>query len=650
MKNILNKLFLLFTILCFIITVIGSIFGIIIFYNAKNTSILIKSNNKPIYIYDDKSNLVSTDSLYYEYCSIKEINQNIINAVISVEDNNFYKHNGIYIPRIINSIYQNIINSSIVSGASTITQQYIKNTYLSNEKTFKRKINEMAYALELEKKYTKDQIMEAYLNTILFGSNIYGIKMASKYYFNKNVNDISINEAAILAGMIQLPNYYNPFNNPSASNKRKNFVLKRMYEEGFISYDELKNNSNINVIDSVNKGFTNQKITYLTPYLDYLFRNIPNIDENISSIHTYLDINIQKTLYSIMNNDYKLFNDNDINCAIIILDNNNYGIKAIAGNRCYNERVINYASDVLLQPGSTIKPLLDYAPAIEYLNYTPASIIVDEKYNYKNGSQVKNYDNSYLGPITLRKALSDSRNIPAIKLFNEVGYEKCFDFIKKLGIDKKEQIYEADAIGGSTTGYTLLSLANAYQAFANLGYYKKALAYKKIKYDTKTIDNNIKPILVMKPTTAFLINSILHDVFKGSNYDQKNTYLMAKTGQTNYDEKTIEKYNLVPNATKDSLLIAYTKDLTIGVWVGYEKITTGKYLDYYKKNIPRTIMKIIFDNFAKNNQYYDLIEGITKKYITIYDNNAYLAKENGYYEYFLEGTQPLTYPNYEIKT
>ncbi len=650
MKSILNKLFLLFTILCFIITIIGSIFGVIIFNNASNTSILIKSKNKPIYIYDNKSNLVSTDSLYYEYCSIKEINQNIINAVISVEDNNFYKHNGIYLPRIINSIYQNIVNSSIVSGASTITQQYIKNTYLSNEKTFKRKINEIAYALELEKKYTKDQIMEAYLNTILFGSNIYGIKMASKYYFNKNVNDLTVNEAAVLAGMIQLPNYYNPFTNPTASNKRKNFVLKRMYEEGYITYNELNEYSNINVIDLVDKGFTNQKITYLTPYIDYLFSNIPNDNDNISSIHTYLDIDIQKTLYSIMNNDYKLFNDDNINCAIVVLDNYNYGIKAIVGNRCYNERVINYASDVLLQPGSTIKPLLDYAPAIEYLNYTPASIIVDEKYNYKNGTAVKNYDNSYLGPITLRKALSDSRNIPAIKLFNEVGYEKCFNFIKKLGIDKTEQIYEADAIGGSTTGYTLLSLANAYQAFANLGYYKKALPYKTINYDTKIINNNSKPTLVMKPTTAFLINNILHDVFKGSNYDQKNTYLMAKTGQTNYDEKTIKKYNLPVNATKDSLLIAYTKDLTIGVWVGYEKITNGKYLDYYKKNIPRTIMKIIFDNFAKMNEYYDLIDGITKKYITIYDNNVYLAKENGYYEYFLEGTQPLTYPNFDIKT
>ena len=189
----------------------------------------------------------------------------------------------------------------------------------------------------------------------------------------------------------------------------------------------------------------------------------------------------------------------------------------------------------------------------------------------KNGTKLKNYDNQYLGAITLRKALSDSRNIPAVKLFNQVGYERAFQFVEKLGIEKKDTIYEADAIGGTTTGYTLLSLANAYQGFANLGYYKKAVPYQKIQYDLTSYVNDTPAKLVMKPTTAYLINSMLHDVFKGSTFDQKNTYMMAKTGQTNFDQATIKKYHLPWNATKDSLLIAYTKDMTIGVWVGYEK-------------------------------------------------------------------------------
>lgn len=610
---------------------------------------ILLNNKKPIYIYDSNDNLVSTDSLYYEYVSLKEINQNLINAVLATEDKNFYSHIGISIPRIFSSLFQNITSNEIISGASTITQQYAKNAFLSNEKTLERKLNEIAYALNLEKKYTKDQILESYLNNVLFGGNIYGIKMASKYYFNKDPIELSINESAMLAGIIQLPNYYNPFTNPDEANNRKNLVLKRLLEEKYINQDEYNINLNISITELLNKGFSYQKTNYLTPYIDYLYKNIDLNSQPINTIKTYLDVEIQKQLYSILNNEYELFNDDNLNCAIVVLDNSTYGVKAIAGNRSFNQLTLNYATDVLLQPGSTIKPLLDYAPAIEYLNYTPATIIKDEEYYYKDGTKIKNYDNKYLGNITLRKALSDSRNIPAIKLFNEVGYERAFEFVKKLGINKTDQIYEADAIGGATNGYTLLALANAYQSFANLGYFKTASPIKEIHYEDSVYINDDMPKLVMKPTTAFLINSILHDVFKGSFYDQKDTYLMAKTGQTNFDQATAKKYNIPTNATKDSLLIAYTKDLTLAVWVGYEKIANNQYLDYYKKNIPRTIMKLIFDNFALKNQYYEQIDGIIKEYITIYDNEAYLANNNGYYEYFVEGTQPLSYPNYDYK-
>ena len=396
---------------------------------------ILLNNKKPIYIYDSNDNLVSTDSLYYEYVSLKEINQNLINAVLATEDKNFYSHIGISIPRIFSSLFQNITSNEIISGASTITQQYAKNAFLSNEKTLERKLNEIAYALNLEKKYTKDQILESYLNNVLFGGNIYGIKMASKYYFNKDPIELSINESAMLAGIIQLPNYYNPFTNPDEANNRKNLVLKRLLEEKYINQDEYNINLNISITELLNKGFSYQKTNYLTPYIDYLYKNIDLNSQPINTIKTYLDVEIQKQLYSILNNEYELFNDDNLNCAIVVLDNSTYGVKAIAGNRSFNQLTLNYATDVLLQPGSTIKPLLDYAPAIEYLNYTPATIIKDEEYYYKDGTKIKNYDNKYLGNITLRKALSDSRNIPAIKLFNEVGYERAFEFVKKLGIN-----------------------------------------------------------------------------------------------------------------------------------------------------------------------------------------------------------------------
>lgn len=642
MKSILNKLFKIFTILVFIIMILLSIGTSIILYNASNAIILLKTGYKPIKFYDNLNNLISTSSYYYEFASLNDISKNIINAFIATEDKNFYKHNGYSFPSIVRAIYTNLANKNYSVGASTITQQYVKNAFLTNEKTISRKINEIAYAIMLEEKYTKDQILEAYLNSILFGGNIYGINMATKYYFGKDPNNVSISEAAYLAGLIQAPNKYNAYYNPTLANERKNFVLKRMLEEEYITKEEYNKEIKIDIQVLLNDKVIQNNDFYYSSYLDYIYGNLTLDKDTITDVYTHLDTNIQTDLYKIITNEYKLFNDDNLNCAIVVLDNSNYGIKALVGNRATDKRVLNYATDIKLQPGSTIKPILDYAPAIEYLSYTPATIIKDEEYYYSDGNKVNNYDHKYKGDITLRSALKDSRNVPAVKLFKEVGANRAYEFAEKIGITASDR-YEANAIGGATHGYTLLSLANAYQAFANLGYYKKATGIKKIVYDTYTKYNDETPRLVMKPTTAWLINNILHDVFKYSSYNIKKTYLMAKTGQTNYDEATRKKYKIPSSASKDSLLIAYTKDLTIGIWIGYNKIEKGLYLDSYKKTIPRSIMKIILEKYAKSNQYYDIIDGITKKYITIENGKAYLTNDNGYYEYFESGTEPTSY-------
>jgi penicillin-binding protein 1A len=469
--------------------------------------------------------------------------------------------------------------------------------------------------------------------------------MASKFYFNKHPKDIDINEAAYLAGMIKAPNKYNAYNDVNLANERKNKVLYEMKELNFITNNEYEAYSKISIENHLSKGFVNKPSMYLNSYLDYIYSSVDN--DGIKEIYTYLDTDIQKELFNIVNDSYQLFLDDKLNCSIVVLDNETNGVLAIMGNRNQNRGVLNYAYSIKLQPGSTIKPILDYAPAIEYLSITPATIIDDSYHTYKDGTPIKNYDNRYLGNITIREALKDSRNVPAVKLFNMVGAKKAFQFANKLGIIS-DNINEADAIGGATYGYTLLSLTNAYTAFANLGYYKAASPLKKVVYDNYTYINSNKKTLVMKPSTAFLINTILHDIFKGSNYDLKNTYLMAKTGQTNYDKETRKKYNIPENATKDSLLIAYTKDITIGVWVGYESIEYKQYLDLNKKHIPRNIMRILMNKFAKENNYYELIDDITIKYITIHNDKAYLAYDNGYYEYFEQGTEPLTYLNQNI--
>ena len=478
MKYIFKFIYITFTIITFILLLTGSIVGIITLNNY-DASITLKQGYNQFKIYDNNNNIIGTDSIYYEYESINNISEHIINAFVAIEDKNFYNHVGISPKRIIKSIYNNLVNDTI-HGASTITQQYVKNAHLSSEQTLKRKLNEMAISIILERKYTKDQIMEAYLNTILFGSNIYGIKMASMYYFNKEVKDIDINEAAYLAGLVKAPNRYDAYKNLVLADERKNLVLSEMKKANYITNSDYQYYSNQSIDKHLSKGFTNKSSMYLNSYIDYLYSNIDNHDA-IKEIYTYLDLDIQKELYNITIDSYDLFNDDKLNCAIVVLDNKTYGVKALIGNRNHNRGVLNYATDIKLQPGSTIKPILDYAPAFEFLSITPATIIIDEEYTYSNGTPIKNYDNKYKGSITIREALSDSRNIPALKLFQLVGSEKAYSFAEKIGI-KSEAKNEADSIGGSTYGYALIDLANAYISFANLGYYKKVSPIKNINY------------------------------------------------------------------------------------------------------------------------------------------------------------------------
>lgn len=622
MKKLFYFIFIFISLFITIILISISIFYGYLYFFTPN--ITLKNNYIPIKIYDNNDNLISSENnYYYEYTSLNNISPYLINAIIAIEDNNFYNHYG-YSPKAISkALLYNLKNNSYSYGGSTITQQLVKNKFLTNEKTIKRKINELKYSIALEKKYTKNQILEDYLNSILFGGNIYGCKMASLYYFNVDVKDLTLSMASYLAGMIQAPNKYNLFKNLDISNKRKNYVLKKMYELNYINNDDYNREINISLEDLINNKMKYYQEDYLNSYLSY----IRSLNLNNKEIHTYLDKNIQYDLYKIVNEEIL----DDTNIAIVVLDNEKYGIKALIGNRNNSIRSINYATDVKLQPGSTIKPILDYAPAIEYLGYNPATILLDSEYYYSNGEKINNFDKKYKGYITLRDSLVQSRNIPALKLYQELG-GKAYEFSNKLGIFS-DDIYEANAIGGATNGYTLLDLANAYLGFSNLGYYKKASAIK----------NDIKPKLVMKPSTAFLINNILHDTLKDSPYDLNDNYLMAKTGQTNYDLKTKEKYNIPEGIPKDSLLIAYTKDMTIGIWIGYNEIKKGRYLDINKKNLPKRIANIILGKYSIKNNYYNLIDDVSIRYITIKENKAYLATNNGYYEYFQKGNEPLSY-------
>ena len=352
-----------------------------------------------------------------------------------------------------------------------------------------------------------------------------------------------------------------------------------------------------------------------------------------------------------MNNNYNHFKDEYLKCGIVVLDPKTAEILAISGTREAGMRNLNYATEVLHQPASTIKPILSYAPAIQYLNFQPQTQILDEPYRYQNGMLVNNWDNRYLGNISLRYALANSRNVPAIKLYNEVGSKLAWEFASSVGLENRDNYsYEAMAIGGFSKGFTVLEMANAYLTFPNMGKYKKATSINNIKTNNTLYKNEDKVHQVLSEESAFLINDILHDVLKYTNYDLKNTFLSSKTGQSNYDYNTRMKYNIPANATKDSWVIGYTPDLLVAVWCGYEDIKKGLYLTPKTKDIPLNIVKMILDEFAPDSKGYKIPNNLKRMNVEVINGLIYHANnnKNSVSDYFFKGYTPLNRDNLDL--
>ncbi len=620
MKGLRNKLVLLLAFL--------NISIIIYLIIIVNTLPKIKTQDfyptNDVTILDSNNNLINHLPTFKSDITYEEIPQNVINALISTEDEAFFIHNGINPKRIIKAILTDIKSHYAKEGASTITQQVIKNTYLSSEKNINRKVKEIILAIKLENSMRKSDIITYYLNNVLFSDNIYGIYNASLYFFNKKPALLTVDEAAMLVGLIQLPNKYNPYKNLAEATIRRDIVLKAMYKNNFLTHDELEIYRNIKLENKLKKNVMFQNTSYYNPYLDL-------IDTKTKSLKTYMNKDIQYTLYEIATNKLGFLPDDKINIGLIAIDNHTAGILGIFGNRTTNKKTIN---NVLVKRhmASTMKPLIDYLPYFEKTTASPGEVVIDAEYNYSDGTSLKNWDSIYKGAISLRQALRESRNIPALKIFKKTSKEAKIETLSRLGLTVPNNLYEADAIGCGNGLYSLLEVSNAYLAFANNGKFKKA----------SCILNDDPFLQVIKPSSAFFINSILHDVFSNSKFVPKNTYMMAKTGQTNYDKKTALKYNIPSNATKESFVISYTKDITFGCYVGYDKIDSTSYLDRIKTQIPRTIMAYFMNKFQTNVGSPDTPSNIEKQKCIIKDNVLYLD-ESGIYEYFIKDVLPPKY-------
>lgn len=518
---------------------------------------------------------------YVEYNDIPDL---VRNAIIATEDSRFFKHHGVDPIRLGAAVIANLRDGFGSEGASTITQQLVKLNFLTPEKTLTRKAQEAWLAIQLERKYSKEEIFELYVNKVFMSERTVGISTAAKVYFGKELSELNLAEAALIAGIPQSPNNYNPFNHPERAEKRRNIVLSLMHQHGYITEEEMKEAQAMPVEASLLPEEEREQYRDKIPYDSYIGQVIQEIEEKYPElnvftdglkIYTGLDVNAQDYIDEIMYEGKIVpFPDEKFQAAITLLDTKTGEVRAIGGNRDKNVSFgLNYATDFPRQPGSTIKPILDYGPAIEYLKWGTYQTIVDEPYKYSTGQTINNWDNRHMGAMSIREALARSRNVPALKAMKAAGLENARQFANRIGFEL-EEVYESYAIGALET--TTLQMAGAYSAFGNNGYYTKPHTVKEIELrDGTKINMKPKTEAAMSDYTAFMITDMLKSVVNsgygtGRIANIPGLPLAGKTGTTNYSSEELRKYGHPRGAVPDAWFAGYTTNYTAVVWTGYE--------------------------------------------------------------------------------
>lgn len=650
-RKIVNIILIIILIIGIISIILFGVFMIYITINAPKFDTSKLNKNEVTIIYDkDGNQIAKLGSEMREKVKYDELPQVLVDAIIATEDSRFYQHNGFDAPRFLKASLGQLTGHSDAGGASTLSMQVIKNSFTSTEssgvKGIIRKFTDIYLAIfKLEKNYSKEEIIEFYVNNHFLGGNIYGVQEASREYFGKDVGDLNLSEASILAGMFKSPNFYRPNVNPKNATARRDTVLYLMKKHGYITKAEYDMARSIPV-DSLT---TEQSIATTSEYQAYIDTVVEEVEEkyNVNAytapllIYTNMDKSKQDAVNDVMNGKtYNWINDK-VQGAAAVLDSGTGKILAIGGGRNKSgANTFNYATQLNRQPGSTAKPLFDYGPGIEYNNWSTYGfqngddnykLFEDAPYSYSNGQSIKNWDGGYFGSITMRRALSTSRNIPALKAFQMVDNSKIQEFVTSLGIEPEVsngKIHEAHSIG-AFTGVSPLKMSAAYAAFSNGGYYNEPYSVSKIVFrDTgKTEEHKTKPKQVMSDATAYMISSILKDV---SITGGKPANVAAKTGTTNYDDNTMSRYHLPSDAIRDSWVVGYTNKTVIGMWYGYDFIDS----EYCLRNLPATIQK--------DKLFLALANGVFDKKAEDFKmpDSVVKASIGGSYEYFKKGHEP----------
>ena len=525
-------------------------------------------------IYDGQSDVVTRLHGVQDrtWVSISELQPSTVYAFISAEDVRFFEHEGVDVIRIAGAIVADIKAGSYVQGASTISQQLIKLSHLTSEKTISRKAEEAALAYEMERQYSKEDILEMYLNYVYFGGGYYGIEAAAEGYFGVHASDLTLDQSAMLAGILKSPSGYAPHINYAASINRRNNILRLMRDYGYITDDEKKQASarRPTILHDKNEEYSSYYTDAVTKSAAALMGI--TVDELIRggySIYSAMDSDIQHYCEEMFKNG-ELFPAEDSEAAIVVLEPSTGMVVAMVGGRSYTGGIsFNRATDIRRQPGSVIKPVIAYAPAFEYLNYTAADMILDEETTFADYTP-SNYGNKYYGWVTVREAVTKSLNVPAVKTLSEVGVGRAKDFAKRCGIefdDTDDSL--ALALGGFTYGVSPLQIAGAYSCFASGGIYNTPTLIKKItdRNGLTVYEYRQDSRRVMSEANAYILTSMLKSVVTEGTGHRLNTLDIPIAGKTG----TVG----LANGNRDAWMAGYTPEYTAVVWQGYDSDRLG---------------------------------------------------------------------------
>ena len=562
----------------------------------------------------------------------------LVDAIVATEDSRYFQHNGFDVVRFAKAAFGQVVGQSGAGGASTLTMQVVKNTFTSTEAAgwegIVRKFTDIYMAIFLvEKNYTKEEIIEFYVNDPYLGASAWGVESASKAYFGKSVRDLTLTEAALLAGVFNAPGSYDPYVNIDLATQRRDTVLNLMVRHGYITEDEASDAKAITV-ESLLIGQSAGKLNKYQQFIDIVCRDIAAKYDGLDpyatpmEVYTTMDPKIQQVMIDL--NDEKLgykfpvkkgWKD-VIQIGAVVTSVKDGSIAAVNGGRHQTTpKAWGRADQTKTQIGSTAKPIFAYGPYIEYNNGNTGTLFFDNKMTYSNGAPLKNSDGTYLGAMTMRTALAKSRNIPAIQAFQAVDKNKISEFVHNVGLDYGSTLYESHAIGGGLA-YSPIDMAGAYGAFARNGYYIKPYSWTKfvIRETDEVTEEKHSKTKAMSSETAYMMTDMLITTTKqwgGSRFNISGTDVALKSGTSTWSAAQLKQHGINRNDTSaDNWAISYSPDYVIALWYGVDNLGPKSYTTAIDaaNNVKTISGKLAQKIYPKNSQFKKPSGVISAKY------------------------------------